>query len=396
MKLRYKNIIAVWFATSAFLAANIMLNACGHNHDEHHHDEHHHSEADHHDEDGEEEHHHQPGEIVLSPEKAKAAGVTTEVVKASSFSETIATSGRILPASSGISTVSATIPGIVTLSRAWTSGMSVSAGTPLFHISQSRLPEGDMKAAAGVELRKAKADYERISRLYTERLAEASEYESAKAAYELAQQNYNALSAGGSGSVSASKGGYILSCLVKDGDYVETGTPLMTITSTLRLQLTADLPIRYASRIADFTSANFRIPSNPTTYSLRALNGRLVSHSPIADAGSPYVTLTFDFDNAPGVVAGSFAEIYLLGAPREGVISVPVTALTEEQGIFYVYIREDEDCYRKQKVIPGATDGNRIEIISGLKAGETIVATGATSVRLASMSTAIPGHTHNH
>lgn len=389
MRFKYSNILTTCALAASVLIGGSLINSCGHHHDEH--DEHEHDE---HHEEG--EHHHEAGEIVVSPEKAKAAGVTVETIAAGTFNEVIATSGRILPAASGVSTVSATIPGIVTLTRPWTAGMPVSAGSALFHISQSKLPEGDMKAAAGVELRRSKAEYDRISKLYNEHLAEASEYESAKAAYELASQNFNALSAGGSGSITASKGGYVLNCLVKDGDYVETGAPLMTITSTMRLQLTADLPIRYASRISEFSSANFELPANETVYSLSALNGRLVSHSAIAESGSPYVTLTFDFDNAPGVVAGSFAEVFLLGSPRQGVISVPVSALTEEQGLHYVYIREDEDCYRKQRVETGASDGKRIEITSGLKAGETVVVTGATAIRLASMSTAIPGHTHNH
>lgn len=386
MKFNYKRSIYIALA-SAFLTvvASGFSTSCNHDHDDHDH-EHEHEEA--------EEHHHEAGEIVLSPEKAKQAGVTVENITASPFTEVIATSGQILPTATGQITVSATRPGIITLAKPWTSGMAISAGTPLFYISQDRLPEGSMTKRASIELNRAKAEYDRISALYADQLAQASEYENAKAAYEDAKLSYDALAGGGG--ISATKGGYVLQCLVKDGDYVETGAPLMVITSTMRLQLTADLPIRYAGKISEYQSANFRIAGNETVYSLSTLNGRMISHSSIADSGSPYVTITFDFDNAPGVVSGSFAEVYLLGAPRENVIAVPVTAITEEQGVYYIYIQKDEDCYEKRRVTLGATDGKNVEVTSGMKSGENVVVTGAMAVRLASMSTAIPGHTHNH
>ena len=101
-------------------------------------------------------------------------------------------------------------------------------------------------------------------------------------------------------------------------------------------------------------------------------------------------------EKAADVVAGSFAEGWRRAAGREGVLSLPVEALTEEQGVYFVYVQLDEDCYRKQAVTVGASDGERVEITSGLKDGERVVTRGAIHVKLASASNAIPAHTHNH
>ena len=89
-------------------------------------------------------------------------------------------------------------------------------------------------------------------------------------------------------------------------------------------------------------------------------------------------------------------EVYLLGRPMEGVLSLPHSALVEEQGLFFVYIRLDEDCYKKQEVSLGADNGERVQILSGLKAGDQVVTKGAYQIKLASASNAIPAHTHNH
>ena len=44
----------------------------------------------------------------------------------------------------------------------------------------------------------------------------------------------------------------------------------------------------------------------------------------------------------------------------------------------------------------GESDGERIEIKSGVKAGDRVVTRGAIQVKLASASNAIPAHNHNH
>lgn len=381
----------------------LAMTACGHgDHDGHDHEheghDHESEEASHHDHDHdhEAEEAHAAGEIVLSPEKAKAAGIVVEAVATDNFSEVIATSGRILLSSADEATVVATQPGIVVMNKAWAPGMAVSAGTPLFSISQSKLPEGDLATRAKIDLETAKREFDRVQKLYDSRLATATEYETARNAYENARLSVSALASGGNGSVSSPKAGFVLQCMVKDGDYVDVGTPLMTVTSTKRMRLQADLPIRNFGDISRIVSANFRLPQNETLYRLESLGGRLVSHSRVAEGNSAYVPVIFEFDNAPGVVAGSFAEIYLIGNPRPGVISVPKSALTEEQGLFYVYVQEDEDCYRKQLVGKGATDGQRVEIKTGLKAGDKVVVANPMAVKMASMSGAIPGHTHEH
>ena len=96
------------------------------------------------------------------------------------------------------------------------------------------------------------------------------------------------------------------------------------------------------------------------------------------------------------MVQGSYAEIYLITQNRPNVITLPIGALTEEQGVHFVYIQVDEEGYRKQEVTLGESDGERVEILAGVKKGDRVVTKGAVQVRLASASNAIPAHNHNH
>ncbi|MDE5842320.1 MAG: efflux RND transporter periplasmic adaptor subunit [Muribaculaceae bacterium] len=383
----------------------VFMAACGQGHDHadhehsHEHGEHNHAAESHEHSEGEHDHEHEAhaaGEIVLEPAKARDAGVVVQTVAPSSFSEVIPTAGRILNSSGDEATVAATQPGIVTLTRPWAVGMNVNAGTPLFSISQSSLPEGDLSKKARIELDKATKEFNRIEQLYKEKLTTAAEFEQAKANLDNARLAVSALNNGGNGSVSAPKSGYVMQVFVKSGDYVDVGTPLMSISSTRRMRLQADLPVRNFSQINQVASANFKLPQSESVFSLVKLNGKVVSHSRSTSENSAYVPIIFEFDNAAGIVAGSFAEVWLLGNPRQGVICLPKSALVEEQGEYYVYLQEDEECYRKRRISRGATDGNRFEILDGIKAGDKVVTKGAMAVKLASMSGAIPVHTHEH
>lgn len=61
-----------------------------------------------------------------------------------------------------------------------------------------------------------------------------------------------------------------------------------------------------------------------------------------------------------------------------------------------VFVQEEEEIFRKQEVRIGRSDGRRTEVLSGLNEGDRVVVSGAYNVKLATASSAIPGHTHNH
>ena len=95
------------------------------------------------------------------------------------------------------------------------------------------------------------------------------------------------------------------------------------------------------------------------------------------------------------VIPGSYVEVYLLTTPQNNVFSIPVTALTEEQGIYFVYLQIAEEEFVKREVGIGESDGKNVRILSGLKGGERVVVKGAYQVKLASSSSVLPeGHSH--
>ena len=104
----------------------------------------------------------------------------------------------------------------------------------------------------------------------------------------------------------------------------------------------------------------------------------------------------FDFKNDGRIVPGSYAQVYLLGAERSNVVSVPLSAVTEEQGYYFVYVKAHEEHFEKRRVELGQQNGAAVEIKSGLKPGESVVVEGAVLVKLAANTGAIPEGHHHH
>ncbi|MEG0455637.1 MAG: efflux transporter periplasmic adaptor subunit, partial [Bacteroides sp.] len=61
----------------------------------------------------------------------------------------------------------------------------------------------------------------------------------------------------------------------------------------------------------------------------------------------------------------------------------------------FVYIQIEPEAFKKQEVTIGQNNGERVEIVKGLNAGQKVVTRGVTQVKLAASSSAIPdGHNH--
>ena len=342
----------------------------GHSHDAHDHEGHSHDSHD--------EHAHEPGVVEFTEERAKAAGLETEMVKGGAFSAVIRTSGdqsRLLP------------------------GSRVAEGQAIAVISAKNMADGDPVAKSAAAYEAAKKEFERAESLIKVNAISQKAYDQAKKEYETTKAEYDAYAskAGAKGlSLMSPMTGYVKEVLVNEGDYVTSGQPVAIVSQNRRLQLRADLPEKYWASANRIIGANFRPSYSEETYSVKNLGGRMISAGRSAAQGSFYIPVIFEFNNTGNFIPGAFCEMYLIEGQKDNVISVPETALIEEQGVYSVYVKICKTEYRKQEVKIGESDGLRRETLKGLNEGDEVVTVGAYQVKLASVASAIPGHSHEH
>ncbi len=337
-------------------------------------------------------------EIVLLPEQAKAVGVVSEVIEPKPFCNVILTSGKVQAAQGNESVIVSNVAGIVSFKQPVTAGMSVGKGTAILSVNAENMPEGDPVKRTKIAYETAKQEYDRALELVKSQIISQKEFNVIKENYENTRLSYQALAKNQNSkgvTITSPMSGYIKNCMVQEGDYVTVGQPLLSVTQTRKLYLQADVSEKYYKALNLIKSANFKTPYDNKVYELQALSGKLLSYGK-SSSDSYFIPVTFEFDNQGDVVPGSFVEIYLLSSEIPNVLSLPLTAITEEQGVNFIYLQIDEEGYKKQEVTLGMNNGKEVQILTGLKAGERVVTKGAYRVRLASVSSAIPSHGHEH
>ena len=373
----------------------------GHNHEHEGHDHEHETAEEHAGHNHESKATKHSDEIIFP--KAQAAKTTFEVreIQPASFNQVVKTTGQVLAAPGDEAVIVATSNGVVSFSsNKLTEGTKVQKGQSLFQISSKDIAEGDYYTKVKATYEAAKASYDRAEALVKDKIISQKEFESTKLEFENAKTAYNAVSNNKTAkgvSVNAPINGHMKNILVKEGEYITVGQPLATVSQNQRLVLRAEVSQRYYNAMQSIKSANFKTPYDNKVYSLEDLNGRLLSFGKTSNENSFFIPVSFEFDNKGEVIPGSFVEVYLISSPIENTLSIPVSALTNEMGIYYVYVQIDEEGYRKQEVALGANNGKEVQIIKGLHPGDRVVTQGAYQVKMASASGAIPhGHSHEH
>ncbi len=324
---------------------------------------------------------------------AEKLGVTTATVSPVKFERIVTVTGELIGSPAANSVAYAPNAGTITLTSGITPGTKVAKGQLIATVDASKVAGGDAAKVAAVTLSEAKRELDRLTPLHDEGIVSTRDYNAALRAYEEAKAAYSAGAA--SGRITAPESGVITSVDVKQGQYVAAGDAVASISSVNELLLRADVPQREVGMLSLISDANFKVGYSDTWYKVSDLKG----HRKAAElsGNSSYIPVYFTITNPGELIPGTYAEIKLLAPSEEECIVVPVSALSEQQGDKFVYVRTDEHGYRKCPVETGSSDGTRIEIKSGLSVGEEVVTRGVTAVKLAETSGAVPeGHSHSH
>ncbi len=329
---------------------------------------------------------------------------STEECRREPFGEVIRTMAQVQPSQGDERVVTAKTSGIVTISDvSLVEGKSVSAGQAMFHVKSGDMADDNLSVRfreAESEYTIAKKEYERKSELAKDKIVTESDLLAARARYEAAEAVYDNLRrnfASGGQTVTAPIGGFMKQLLVRNGQFVEAGQPLASISQNRNLFIKAEIQPRYYRSLGNITDANLRLLNDDKVYSLQSLGGRLVSYGKSVETDSPLIPVVFSINNTIDLLPGSFVEMYIKTVGGQPALTVPNVSLIEEMGNYFVYVQLTPEFFEKREVKIGKTDGERTEILSGLDGSERVVAKGAALVKLAQASGTLDaesGHQH--
>ncbi|MEI7982585.1 MAG: efflux RND transporter periplasmic adaptor subunit [Bacteroidota bacterium] len=340
------------------------------------------------------------GSIVFLKEQAWKTDFGIEKVQEIPFHGVIRTAGKIIPTASGSTMVIAKNSGVVTFSKSINPGVRIEKGAIVALVTGQGLSEGNPETQllnARENFEKSKKDYERNNTLLKSNLVSRPDYEASESSYLKAKKEYDILKENNRGDgfeITAPVNGQMTRLLVNNGAKVEPGMPIAEIISNSSVLLETMVSSKY-NRIIQKISDGVITTASGNPYKISECNGKPISGSlNIQTLGQ--IPVRFELESNTDLIPGTIATIYLWYDNNDKAITVPASAIVEEQGNYYVFIEKTGESFEKRRVNISTSDGLRVCIPDGLAKDEWVVVKGAMLVKLASMSGAIPSHGHVH
>jgi membrane fusion protein, heavy metal efflux system len=189
--------------------------------------------------------------------------------------------------------------------------------------------------------------------------------------------------------------GTVAEIFVAPGTWVAEGQPLARVVDRDRLWLDVGVPEAYLGRLREVSGAWFRLEGVRGVLEVPA--SALVSIGTEVDRETRTLPVRFRIDNLRReLFAGMTTQAQLITEAPRLTVAVPVEAVVDDGGMDVVYVQAGGETFVRRPVRLGVRDGAYVEVLEGVAPGEWVVARGAYSVKLASMSTEAVGHGHAH
>jgi RND family efflux transporter MFP subunit len=308
----------------------------------------------------------------------RAVGVAAVEVRPRDLERTLTLTGPVEPIR--LVSVNAMAAGTVLDVRV-EEGARVRAGQVLAELD-SREVSAQLERARAV-LANAEAAFQRAEQLSARELASGAELDAARAAYVTARADaelwktrldFTRITAPVAGVVTAKR--------VERGGAVSANQPMVEIADD------ASLVVRV--RVSELDVVSLRVGRavelGIDAYPDSRIGGRIRRIFPSADAASRLVPVEVVLERIPSGIAvkpGFLARVELTLERRDGVLAVPTAAVAVTDGAPFVYVVQADTLVRR-KVVTGLTASGWIEVQQGLAAGERVVSSGHTNLRIGS------------
>jgi RND family efflux transporter MFP subunit len=152
------------------------------------------------------------------------------------------------------------------------------------------------------------------------------------------------------------------------GEFLNAGAPVATLVRINPLRLRLAVPEREAASIRQGQLVRLTLESDPTVY-----EGRVARLAPGISEQNRSLMIEAEIPNEQGRLRpGAFARGEIVVQPDRKLVTVPAEALLTFAGIEKVLVVENGRAVEK-RVTTGRRSADRLEILSGLAAGERVI-----------------------
>jgi cobalt-zinc-cadmium efflux system membrane fusion protein len=189
-------------------------------------------------------------------------------------------------------------------------------------------------------------------------------------------------------------GGRIIDRTAIRGRFADEATALFTVADLSRVWLIARVFERDAVNLQIGSIAHVTLAALPG----QEFDGRITQIGRQVDAGSRTVAVRVELANADGVLRPGMsanARLEVMGQTQTALV-VPAAALQRVGERWLVFVPHGSEEFEMRPVGRGRDLGNDVEVVSGLKAGETVVVEGAFLLKAEAEKRAGGADEHGH
>jgi len=153
------------------------------------------------------------------------------------------------------------------------------------------------------------------------------------------------------------------------GEFLAAGAPVAMLVKMHPLRLQLAVPERAAGGVRAGQDVRVSVDGDPGVQT-----GRVVRLSPSIQEQNRTLTVEAEVPNPTGALRpGSFARAEIVIAADQPAVFVPASSIVVFAGIEKVLLVRDGKA-EERRVVTGRREGERVEIVEGLKAGDPVVA----------------------
>lgn len=303
----------------------------------------------------------------------RPATVTTQRLRSESFAERTSAIGTVKAHESV--TITAKVSELVDAVH-FESGQEVRAGAPLVTLSDRQQRAALVEAQASAE--DAERLYRRQSELVAQQLIARSQFDTQRAARDAANARVGQIRAQLADRViRAPFAGTLGIRQVSPGALVAPGTAVATLDDISRVYVDFPLPEALLSTVAPGRAITGRAeawPGRTFTGNVSAIDARI-------DPATRAVTVRADLPNPERLLRpGMLINVDLPGVARE-TLRVPEIAVVQIGRDSFVYRAKDDGTVEQVAVTLGARADGKVELVSGVRAGDRVVIEGTGKLR---------------
>jgi RND family efflux transporter MFP subunit len=160
--------------------------------------------------------------------------------------------------------------------------------------------------------------------------------------------------------------------LIQAGTSNAASAPVVKIAQVSVLRLRIPVPESLANFVHDGDTVLITVGTMHKT-----INGTVARSTEALDPSTRTMQVEVDVPNKDGsLTPGMYAQVVLNISRAGDALAVPVTALDATSTQPWLYVVDSTNHVVKRNVVTGITTANRVEITSGLQAGEQVISTG--------------------